>query len=141
MTPFLQSPGVSVNDFEEHYIPRWDIIELLQAQFDWQTATFGPATSDSVLGVIDHLEEEIEEVKKEPKDLEEWIDIIILATGGANRAGYSPQEIMEMWVYKNAKNKARKWPPLSEQTKGKKVNAIKEQEVKEDIDYWFNERH
>jgi len=41
-------------------------------------------------GVIDHLRKELDEVEKEPTDLLEWIDLVLLALDGAWRHGYTP---------------------------------------------------
>jgi hypothetical protein len=44
-----------------------------------------------------------------PKDLEEWIDIIILGMDSAWRAGYSPEQIAAALIRKQAKNERQEW--------------------------------
>lgn len=86
----------------------FDLIRHLQRQKEWSEKTFGP--SDRAKGVLDHIGKEIAEVRANPKSLEEWIDIAILALDGAWRAGYSPIEIAVALNAKQEKNESRQWP-------------------------------
>jgi len=79
----------------------------LAHQRDWSAATFGPGFR---LGTLDHLAKELEEVRADPLDLGEWVDLVILAFDGAWRAGHSPQQIINAIVAKQARNEARTWP-------------------------------
>ena len=74
----------------------------------WSEKTFGPG--DRTKGVIDHIRKELAEIEAAPGDLEEWIDVIILAFDGAWRSGASPLQIVEALIAKQAKNEARTWP-------------------------------
>jgi hypothetical protein len=64
-------------------------------------------------GILNHIEKEIKEIVENPHDLEEWIDIIILALDGAWRCGrqrdYTPEDIMDMLDFKQLKNFDRVW--------------------------------
>ena len=73
----------------------------------WSLETFGP---NRVIGVIDHLEKEINELKDSPYDLMEWADIIILGIEGAWRSGHEPQSIINAIHEKVSINQSRKWP-------------------------------
>lgn len=84
------------------------IIEYLEKQIPWSTKTFG--SSPRTLGIIQHITKELEGIKAKPHDLEEWVDVAILALDGAWRAGYTPQQIADKMAEKQAKNFARKWP-------------------------------
>lgn len=80
----------------------------LARQREWSERTFGPGTR--LLGVLDHIRKELEEVEADPTDVEEWVDVIILAFDGAWRAGWEPQQIIDAIKAKQAKNEARTWP-------------------------------
>lgn len=101
-----------------------NIEDHLEHQFHWSSITFGPPRGPA--GVIDHLKQEMIELEAEPYDLEEWIDVIILACDGAWRAGFTTQQILEKWQYKQNKNEARKWPDWKLSVPGKAINHIKE---------------
>lgn len=87
---------------------RFDLRAHLERQRDWSAGTFGPGTRAK--GVVEHIRKELREIEAEPHDLSEWIDVAILAFDGAWRAGYSPAEIVDALVAKQAKNERRKWP-------------------------------
>jgi hypothetical protein len=59
--------------------------DYLKKQCKWSTKTFGPGLR--TLGILKHIEKEIEEVKENPSDLYEWVDIVILAIDGYWRHG------------------------------------------------------
>lgn len=89
-----------------HRFRFWD---HLHRQRDWSANTFGPG--DRTKGVIDHIRKELVEIEEsEGKDIEEWIDVVILALDGAWRAGFSPSQIVGWLVAKQEKNEARTWP-------------------------------
>jgi hypothetical protein len=73
----------------------------------WSLETFGPGRH---LGVIDHIEKELVEVREDPTDLGEWVDVILLGFDGAWRAGHEPQAILDAVAAKQARNEARTWP-------------------------------
>lgn len=80
----------------------------LERQRAWSLATFGPG--DRLLGVLDHITRELDEIRADPADVGEWVDVIILAFDGAWRAGWEPQQIIDAIVAKQARNEARTWP-------------------------------
>ena len=84
-----------------------NLILYIRKQIDWSLATFGCGPRDESL--CNHIRKEVEEIEAHPKDLEEWIDVIVLAIDGAWRAGYSPDQIAAMLEYKQQKNFARKF--------------------------------
>lgn len=83
------------------------LIDMLAAQKEWSTQAFGPGFRG---GVIDHIKKEIKEVEEAPYDIEEWIDLVILAFDGAWRAGATPEEIVAVLQGKYKKNRERSWP-------------------------------
>lgn len=81
--------------------------ETLTVQHDWDLATFGPGLRTKPF--LDHLLSELVEIEALPSDLEEWIDLAILAFGGAMRHGATPAQVIAQYVAKLAKNRARHW--------------------------------
>lgn len=102
---------------------RFDLVAHLERQRRWSEQTFGPGSRTE--GVVDHIREELDEVLAAPKDVSEWVDIMILAMDGALREGFSPCEIAEALHAKQTKNEGRKWPDWRTQEPGKKIKAIK----------------
>ena len=86
----------------------FDLVSHLARQHAFSQATFGPG--ERTEGVLRHLEKEIDEARKNPHDLMERIDIIILGFDGALREGFTPQEIVDGLVAKQTENEGREWP-------------------------------
>lgn len=86
----------------------FDFYAHLERQAEFSRKTFGPGRRTQ--GVIDHIKKEPREIGSKPDDIEEWIDVVILALDGAWRAGASPKVIIRTLVAKQAKNEARDWP-------------------------------
>jgi hypothetical protein len=90
-----------------------DIVKYLKVQMEWSQKVFGKGKRTG--GIIEHITKELDEIKADPDDLEEWIDIIILGLDGFWRHGGLPQDLMPMLLFKQGKNLVRRWPPpLSE---------------------------
>jgi hypothetical protein len=85
-----------------------DIVSYIFRQREWSERTFGEGRR--TLGVTRHIERELAEIRADPSDLMEWVDVVILAMDGAWRAGYTPTQIMEAMEEKQATNFAREWP-------------------------------
>jgi hypothetical protein len=88
--------------------PPFDFAAHLARQRAFSEKTFGPGVRTK--GVVDHIRKELAEIEADPFDISEWIDVVILALDGAWRAGYSPTQIIEAIVAKQAKNEGRIWP-------------------------------
>ncbi len=84
-----------------------DAAHLTRQQL-FSLATFGPGARTK--GVLDHIAKELNEIRKDPSDVGEWVDVIILAFDGAWRAGWEPQQIIDAIVAKQARNEQRTWP-------------------------------
>jgi hypothetical protein len=96
----------------------------LQRQINWSTKTFGPG--DRTYGIINHIRKELIEIEdSNGLDLEEWIDVIILAVDGAWRAGANPEEIIAMWKYKQSKNEQREWPDWRMFNNGEPIEHVR----------------
>lgn len=86
---------------------KFDLVTHLRRQCKFSLRTFGPGPR--VVGITDHIREELREVEAEPKSLE-WIDIVILALDGAWRAGFAPEQIVAAIEAKQIENESRRWP-------------------------------
>jgi len=95
----------------------------IEQQIEWSKKTFGYGERDA--GLIDHIKKELKGIEQAPGDIEEWIDVIILALEGAWRNGYSPEEITHMLVYKQIKNEKREWPDWRTAEQGKAIEHIR----------------
>lgn len=91
--------------------------EFLETQIPWSIETFGEGIRTE--GICRHIESELVEIRENPHDLEEWIDVIILAFDGAWRTGHDVGEIVQMLFGKQFRNiHEREWasepPPETE---------------------------
>ncbi len=87
--------------------------KYLNIQIGWSLSVFG--SGHRTEGILKHIESEIEEVRNSPYDVEEWVDIVILALDGAWRAGHLPEDIIKAMQDKQTKNCNREWPaPVSD---------------------------
>jgi hypothetical protein len=85
-----------------------DLVKHLERQRAFSEKTFGPGPRTK--GVLNHIRKELDEVEKEPTDIYEWVDLILLALDGAWRAGHEPQAICDALQAKQLKNENRVWP-------------------------------
>jgi hypothetical protein len=104
-----------------------DFVDIVDRQIDWSLRTFGPG--DRTAGTLAHIRKELDEIAADPGDLEEWCDVIILAIDGAWRAtGATPEDINIALVEKQAKNRARTWPPIGSVPPGEPVEHVRDGE-------------
>jgi hypothetical protein len=80
----------------------------IERQRAFSIRAFGPGLRTE--GVLDHIAKESAEVRQDPTDMGEWVDIIILAFDGAHRTGADPDDIIAAIKQKQARNEARTWP-------------------------------
>jgi len=97
--------------------------KYLIKQIAWSSKTFG--NGERSQGIVDHIRKELVEIEEKPNDLEEWIDVVILALDGAWREGYSPDQIANALQHKLTKNKSRKWPDWRAAEDGKAIEHIR----------------
>lgn len=100
-------------DFEAH----------LTRQREFSDRTFGPGARTA--GVVDHIRKELREIEAKPDDLSEWIDVVILGLDGAWRAGYSPKQIIDALIAKQARNEARTWPDWRTQPTDRAIEHVR----------------
>ena len=104
------------------YGPKIDT-QLLSEQADWSEKNFGPGNRTK--GLIEHIKKELEEIEAEPLDLEEWIDVAILAFDGAWRTGASEYQVLAMYRDKLRKNFARQYPDWRDFTEDQAIEHIR----------------
>jgi hypothetical protein len=100
------------------------LIAYLEQQKRFSEKTFGPGPRTQ--GVIDHIKKELVKIEKEPFDLEEWLDVVILGFDGAWRAGHSPHDIAYGLLKKMGKNEGRKWPDWQGVDTNRAIEHIRE---------------
>lgn len=108
-----------------------DLVEHLYRQRDFSIKTFGPGQRCN--GILDHIQKEMLEIRENPCDLFEWIDVIILALDGAWRAGWSPEQIAAALLKKQTINENRRWPDWETLPRdGRAIEHIREHDAKTD---------
>ena len=103
----------------------YDLVDHLQRQKDFSLRTFGPGARTA--GLIDHIKKELEEIADDPRDLVEWVDVILLALDGAWRAGYEEEEICKVLQEKLVRNMARNWPDWRTAEPGKAIEHVRDE--------------
>lgn len=81
--------------------------EVIARQHEWSQRTFGTHTDTE--GNCKHIEKELVEVRANPGDVFEWVDIAMLAVDGALRNGFTPEQIIDAYANKVAINLTREW--------------------------------
>jgi hypothetical protein len=94
---------VKRDEAERHNIHRYNARQRL-----WSRKTFG--NGKRTKGIIAHIRKELAEIEAKPDDLEEWIDVVILALDGYWRHGGEPIDLMWHLQAKQDKNYDRQWP-------------------------------
>ena len=84
----------------------FNLARFFDEKAEWSRGEFGEVYE----GVLDHMAKEFKEVTEKPFDLEEWVDIVLLAMDGASRhAGAAGSEFVAALQAKQQKNRARRW--------------------------------
>ena len=119
-----------IGNFLKFKVMQWstsswfDLTGHLDRQRDFSLKTFGPGIRTK--GVCDHIRKELSEIEESPEDLEEWVDVILLALDGAWRAGHSAAEICAAIDAKQTKNEARDWPDWRTQSPDKAIEHVRD---------------
>jgi hypothetical protein len=110
---------------DEHYPVGggFDLVAHIERQRLFSERTFGPGARTA--GVCDHIRKELKEIEAAPADLEEWIDVVMLALDGAWRTGTTSSAIAEALATKLAKNEARTWPDWRTAPEGKAIEHVR----------------
>lgn len=85
-----------------------DLAAFFDAKAAWSRSTFGKGHR---AGVIVHIRDELKEIESDPRDLTEWIDVVLLAMDGAARsAGADGAAFVAALIAKQQRNTRRSWP-------------------------------
>jgi hypothetical protein len=104
----------------------FDLVKHLHRQREFSLKTFGPG--ERTKGVLAHIRKELVEIEEKPQDLEEWIDVILLALDGAWRSGASPEAIAMKLYFKQSKNENREWPDWRTMSVDEPIQHVKQVE-------------
>lgn len=85
---------------------------LMTQKIEWSERTFGPGRR--TIGLAKHIRKELQEVEAAPDDLEEWIDVALLALDGAWRTGATAEQVLAALEAKQAKIQLRTYPKTPE---------------------------
>lgn len=119
MTEALEQALYEHNNGPSYDPGAFDLVAHLERQRTFSLRTFGPGQRTA--GVLDHIRKELREIEAQPGDLEEWVDLVLLALDGAWRAGHEPAAIAAGIEAKQAKNEDRNWPDWRTADPGKAI--------------------
>lgn len=110
-----------------------DFTHFQKVHGEWSDKTFGKRNP---VAPLHHLKKEVEEVIKEPFDIEEYADCLLLLMDSARIAGFNMDDLYFAAHRKFAKNKQRKWGKPDE-------NGVVEhiRNAEENNRYWRNGGH
>ena len=75
----------------------------------WQDTVFGHNKETQGRGAIEHMKSEAEEIIKDPKDLSEYADCLLLLLNALHCNGYNMDNLYQACKDKLKINKARTW--------------------------------
>lgn len=82
------------------------LVSVCRAAAEWSIKTFPDQTIE---GKLAHLAKEVEEIQKDPDDLEEYGDAALLLFDSARFKGFSPVSVVQAMATKLERNKKRTW--------------------------------
>ncbi len=126
----------------------YDLSQHLVRQSAFSAKAFGPGKRTG--GILDHISKELAEVRAEaegsdettfnPKELEEWIDLVLLSLDGAWRCAAVPTSdgealhpndvadiVCQALIRKLVKNENRSWPDWRTAEPGKAIEHVRDE--------------
>ena len=91
------------------------LAEYVHRHREWSERTFGPGLK--TIGITKHIEKECQEIRQNPTDLSEWVDVMILAMDGYWRHGGDAARLQNDLDAKQAINFSRRWPTVTRDDK------------------------
>lgn len=122
---YCREPGCSYR-ITSGDVPKsgYNLVAHVERAREWSARTFGPG--DRTGGVVAHIRKELVEVEESRGlDLEEWVDVVILALDGAWRAGFTPEQIASALEAKQTKNEGRRWPDWRQHTSDQPIEHVR----------------
>lgn len=101
----LYAAGCAESERADAAERKFDFVGHLKKQSAFSARAFGPGPR--TVGIVNHIRKELEEVLANPRDIMEWIDVMILASDGALREGFTPEEVAHALATKLAINEQR----------------------------------
>lgn len=92
------------------------ILSYITKHMEWSRETFGDNEGEvgqHTEGLLKHIESEVQEIRKSPSDLMEYVDILILVFDAMWRRGFTPREIVAAIIEKQNINKLREYPKIT----------------------------
>lgn len=126
----VMTPGsgiVIVRGLDDSRLPRshgFDLVDHLRHQKRFSERTFGPGPRPGM--VVAHIRKELEEIERDPNDVKEWIDVILLAFDGALRLPATPEFVAAALEAKLLENERRRWPDWREADPTKPIEHVRE---------------
>jgi len=102
---------------------QFSLKNYLSKQKDWFLRVFGPGPRDA--GLTAHIKGELNEIRDNPGDLEEWIDVLILGFEGALRTADNVDDVIAALQAKQDKNLSRAWPDWRDADIDKPIEHVK----------------
>lgn len=110
------------NDLRPHAIDAAFVARL----HSWSEETFGPGLRTK--STVEHIRKELIEILDAPGDVEEWVDVLLLALSGACRSGADAQTVIDTLFAKQTKNEQRMWPDWRSAEPGKAIEHVRNSE-------------
>lgn len=101
-----------------------NLVGFLADIMGWQDETFGP--HQSLGGVVDHAMKEMREIKADPTDALEWIDLMTLCVSALRLMGKTADQAVATWIQKLAVLKARDWPDWRKADPDKAIEHVRD---------------
>lgn len=97
-----------ISVFGDLHVFGYNFLRLTADMAEWSDKTFGLA---NWMSCLNHLESEINEVRADPANIEEWADCCMLVIDGARQCGHSLPALLAACKRKHEINKGRRWVP------------------------------
>ena len=100
-----------VRDMEAYNTAGYEeFLSFLDNVSTFNNRTFGNFTlEEKANSLVKHIRSECDEIEENPTDLDEWIDVVILAMDALLRKE-EPEQILLRWARKMSNNASRDWP-------------------------------
>ena len=96
----------------QHNGTPWDVFKMLTDWAAWSDSVWGEGRSPA--GAINHLAQEVDELRSSPQNIMEHVDVIMLAMESLRLAGFDVAELVDAAAKKLEINKQREWGPVDD---------------------------
>lgn len=99
------------------------LVRFLRDLMEFQHEAFGDR--QTIEGVISHVDEEVVEIKADPTDRKEWLDLMTLGVSAFRRLGDTPESLAEAWRGRLEVLKGRTYPDWRTADPDKHINHVR----------------